>query len=96
MSTTEHSASEWRDLCRALIEKINYIAIGLFQWLRESKTDKEKLDHIGGYFVDKILSGGEENSIFSGIHFIGRNYGARSLPKDVVEKLFMNLSIRNE
>lgn len=91
MSTTEHSASEWRDLCRALIEKINYIAIGLFQWLRESKTDEEKLDHIKNYFVEKILSGGD-SSILSGIDFIGRDFiGRRSLPKDVVEKLFRNL-----
>ncbi len=87
MSANEHSANEWRDLCITLIEKINSIAIGLSQWLRESKTDKEKLDHIKEYFVVKILSGNEENSIFSGIDF---NDNKLSF-ENIVEVLFKNL-----
>ena len=87
MSITKHSISEWRDLCIALIEKMNSIAIGLFQWVRESKTDEEKLDHIKEYFVDNILSGEEENSIFSGVDFID----AKSPFEDIIEKLFKNL-----
>ncbi len=87
MGANEYSANEWRDLCIALIEKINSIAIGLSQWLRESKTDKEKLDHIKEYFVVKILSGNEENSIFSGIDFNDNKVSF----KDIVEVLFKNL-----
>ncbi len=88
MVIIEHTENEWRDLCKALIEKVRSISIGLFEWTNKPDEDSgKKIHHIKEYFVEKILFGLEKNSIFSGINFIS----IKPPYEDIIEKLFNNL-----